>query len=264
MPVPPSAEPTGPASAGHRHVGKGQPVRPKSCHRIAHIAVDQRRAGDLRIRRRHAFENRDRVHVERRPGRPARRSRGSSRTPPRPRRGRSGRPDRRSRRAGRDSPASVKKVISECGGRSGSSTLPCRASSSTSFHVRGAAGSRSGRQACTCVAASIGNAHCRPLPGVARIGFADARRRKRRALGLAAGDVERREAALAGDLADMRMVDDDQVVGARQFLDRERTRNPAASACPSRSRRRSFASRSPSRRPSDRSRADGSTSCLSA
>ncbi len=32
----------------------------------------------------------------------------------------------------------------------------------------------------------------------------------------------------------MRMIDDDQVIFARQFLDRERIRNPAASACPSR------------------------------
>ena len=57
------------------------------------------------------------------------------------------------------------------------------------------------------------------LPVVARIGFADACRRKCGALGLAAGDVERRQAALAGDLPDMRMVDDDQIVGARQILD---------------------------------------------
>ena len=45
--------------------------------------------------------------------------------------------------------------------------------------------------------------------------------KKRLALVLPSGHVERLQTAFGRDLADMRMVDDDEVVGAREFLDRE-------------------------------------------
>ena len=61
------------------------------------------------------------------------------------------------------------------------------------------------------------------MPGiaVARVGSADRTFGQRLALGLAAGDVERGEAAFFDDLADMRVIDDDHVVLAGQVLDRE-------------------------------------------
>src|SRR5688500_4149601 len=58
------------------------------------------------------------------------------------------------------------------------------------------------------------------LPGVARLRRAVASPGGRVALELPACHVARRKTALSRDLADMRMVYDDQVVGARQFLDR--------------------------------------------
>ena len=50
------------------------------------------------------------------------------------------------------------------------------------------------------------------LPEIAPPRRADAGAGHRRALGFARGIIERRERSLARDLADMRMVDDDQVV----------------------------------------------------
>src|SRR5690606_33078264 len=45
--------------------------------------------------------------------------------------------------------------------------------------------------------------------------------RQRLAFGFAAGHVEGQQAGLGGDLADMRVVEDDEVELPRQFLDRE-------------------------------------------
>ena len=91
----------------------------------------------------------------------------------------------------------MKKAISACGGRSGRSTRPCarelehlrpgRAGAAQQvrpvrLHLRGGV-DREGPLAA--------------LPGVARIGLADAAAGELGALGFAAGDVERGEAALA-------------------------------------------------------------------
>src|SRR5262245_41882169 len=59
------------------------------------------------------------------------------------------------------------------------------------------------------------------LPFIAGIGFADAPGPKRSSLVLAPGDIKRCKAAFCRDLADMWMVDDDQVICARQLLDRK-------------------------------------------
>jgi len=59
------------------------------------------------------------------------------------------------------------------------------------------------------------------LPVVAGEALADAGLCHRLELGLATVDVERLQASLLGDLADMRMIDDDKVIGTCQFLDRE-------------------------------------------
>ena len=59
-----------------------------------------------------------------------------------------------------------------------------------------------------------------PLPEVARIGRSDARAFERLALRRAGRIVEWRQAALARDLTDMRMIDDDEIVAPRKVLDR--------------------------------------------
>ncbi len=59
------------------------------------------------------------------------------------------------------------------------------------------------------------------LPRIARIGFSDAGGGQRGELGLSTRHVKRRQAVFGGDLADMRVIDDDQVIGAGEFFHRK-------------------------------------------
>ncbi len=241
MPVPPSAEPTGPFAPAAGMSAKARRSRPKPSHCVAHIAIDQRRGrrsgmSASAIRSKTAIGS----IAEALYGRPAPTiSRIASKTCTPASRSTIGPGPSVAQGAPRLA-ASVKKLISECGGRSGSSTLPSPRQLQHLVPAR-----RRMREQRPAARPGPGWRHrsATPIAGPARYSSGRTGRRSPLAsavaLRLAAGNVERRQAAFRGDLADMRMVDDDQVVARAPAPRPGRIRSPAASACPSRSRRRS-------------------------